>query len=573
MDIYKYSIDTIQNDKDRVTYLRETFEKMMRRLRRYIVCGELNVMSNPMVYVFEHIKDAIVEIITAFIPEEQREYLSSKKWHDIKWRKTLLDILVGLGYRPIILWLFLHTSYFHLENLDDQRRMLLENIELLKKFYPKSLYFQRIDDFYNAVRINLVYSLSYQNRNNRQIMESICKLYRTICPDLTYIGVPPKRPNTKPKENKIRVGFFSEFLTEDSSVLRDRLGTITKLPRSKFDVYYFSFMEKKNIKGKLSKFVHGKLKKFYIVLPEGDLQQARRMIVKKKLDVLVYCEIGMRVKPMLMAYSRLAPVQITTWGHSETSGIDTIDYFISSKYFETDYPNAKQHYSEKLICMNSLSTYYFKPSQLMIPPDFKFKTRKELELDPKVNLYGCIQSSFKINLQYEAILKSILDKDPNGYIMMSYYKPFCKSQMDRIYESFGEETFKRLIFYPALDVDVYLNLVKLMDVMLDPYPFGGCNTTFESLDFDVPVITMPTKFINGRFTFGLYRHMGFIDLVADSPQKYVDLAVKCATNKSFKQNMIKKIKANKEKLFQEQASVDEWSDVLEKMANGINMWG
>ena len=34
-------------------------------------------------FVFEHIKDAIVEIVTAFVPESNREYLSQKNWSDI----------------------------------------------------------------------------------------------------------------------------------------------------------------------------------------------------------------------------------------------------------------------------------------------------------------------------------------------------------------------------------------------------------------------------------------------------------------------------------------------------------
>ena len=42
----------------------------------------------------------------------------------------------------------------------------------------------------------------------------------------------------------------------------------------------------------------------------------------------------MLMRPFYLAFARLAPIQITTWGHSETSGIDTVDYFVSSKYFE-----------------------------------------------------------------------------------------------------------------------------------------------------------------------------------------------------------------------------------------------
>lgn len=590
LDIYEESIKNYPNIQHRQRHLNHMFRKIMRRMRRYVVCQELDIKKNAMTYVFEHIRDALIDIIATFIPKKNRDYLSEKKWNDIQWRKQLLDILIVLEYRPIILWFFLHTNYFHLEDFENQRIRIQENIELLKQYYPPQLYFNTIDDLYNAVpNTNLLFSLSYQNRSNKTILVNYCKLLRTICPDLNYSmntssiqtssiqssstqsssiennsshldGYYPK------SRNKIKICFFAEGLTCDSSVLRDRLGIITKLPRNKFDVYYMGFQKPEDIRGRLAKFVNQKMLKYYICLPDDDLLEARRIIEGHKFDILIYCEIGMRMRTMLLAYSRLAPIQINTWGHSETSGIDTIDYYISSSYFEMNPQQAQNNYSEKLICMNSLSTFYFQPSILQLEPNFKFQTREKMGLDPRINIYGCIQMSFKINRNYELMLKHILDKDPNGCIMMSTYKPFCKSQIDRIIETFGNN-INRLIFYPALSLDIYLNLVKISDVVLDPYPFGGCNTTYEAFEFDVPVVTAPTKYINGRFTFGLYKKMGFVDLVAESAVSYVNLAVKCATDKMFRKEMSQKIKKNKSKIFQEYASVVEWSEVLEKLAN------
>jgi predicted O-linked N-acetylglucosamine transferase (SPINDLY family) len=107
-----------------------------------------------------------------------------------------------------------------------------------------------------------------------------------------------------------------------------------------------------------------------------------------------------------------------------------------------------------------------------------------------------------------------------------------------------------------------MNLINLTDVILDPYPFGGCNTSFEAFDLDIPVVTMPTKYLNGRFTFGMYKKMGFIDMVADSPQSYIKLAVKTATDKTWRAMIKEKINKTKHLIFQEKASINEWSDFL-----------
>lgn len=563
MDLYQYVKDNV-DEKDQQNYIKQKFETCMKNLKRYVVCKEMNIVTNSMTYVFEHIRDSLIEVISTFIEPSKRDMLTQKKWDDIQYRKYLLDILIELGYRNIILWFFLYTNYYNHDDLDNQRKRLLENIELLSQFYPTRMYFQSADDLYWACPVtNLLFSISYQNRNNKTILEKYSTLMRKICPDLNYDIVNSKQHI---KNDKIRVLFISEFLTLDSSVLRDRMGIMVKLPRSKFEVFYAAYTEPDQITGNVSKHVYQVMGKNYIQLTD-EIGQNRKLISRHNFDIIVYCELGMRMKPYWLAYSRLAPVQITTWGHSETSGINTIDYYVSSKYFEHE--KAQNHYSEKLIMMDSLSTYYFPPSQILIN-NYQYKTKKDLGLDDTVNIYGCIQSSFKISKQFEMILYHILEKDKNGYILMSYYKPFCKSQMDRIYETFGEEKFRRLIFYPALDINNYLNLIKLMDIMLDPYPFGGCNTSYEAFDYNIPVVTLPTRFLNGRFTFGLYKKMGFIDMIATTADTYVKIAIKCVNDKVWRQSVINKIKDNKYSIFMEEDSVTSWTKMLEEKGNAIN---
>ena len=112
----------------------------------------------------------------------------------------------------------------------------------------------------------------------------------------------------------------------------------------------------------------------------------------------------MKLLPTLLAYSRIAPIQLTTWGHSETSGIDTIDYFISSEYFcgSLPYEEVQKQYSEKLILLKSLGTFilvlinYLLAIMMLIKKTIKnkqnqtkkvkkFKTREELGFKLKIH--------------------------------------------------------------------------------------------------------------------------------------------------------------------------------------------
>ena len=111
--------------------------------------------------------------------------------------------------------------------------------------------------------------------------------------------------------------------------------------------------------------------------PTTLLDNARMVLEKYDFDCIVYPDLGMKLLPTLLAYSRIALTQITTWGHSETSGIDTIDYFISSEYFEnmisTSSHLPQDNYTEKLILFKSLGTFYISPHKLFIENNQKYE--------------------------------------------------------------------------------------------------------------------------------------------------------------------------------------------------------
>ncbi len=565
---YQNAMKLYPNDSiERKKHLKLLFRKTMSMFRIWGKTDELNIQKESMTYVFEHIKPKIIKLLSFYVPPEEKEYVSKENWVDIKYRKKIFDILIDLEDKSMLFWMFFHFNYFYLENVDQQRKILMENIEIFYKYYPKSMFFNSIKELYGLCsQCNVLFSISYQNRNNKIILENYCKLLRKICPDLNYTSSfidnnPNFNSNNRNSNSKIKVAFFSEYLTSDSSVLRDRIGIITQLPKDKFDIYYLAFTNPENIKGQISKTLYNMFKSNYIRLPD-DLVDARKYIELQKFDIIVYCEIGMMMRPLYLSYSRLAPIQITTWGHSETSGISTIDYFVSSKYFEIEESRAQTHYSEKLYLMNSLSTYYYPPTKMLLPNNHVFKKRSEYGLNDKMTIYGCIQSSFKISEEFEKILDGILRADTNAVILMSTNKPFCKSQITRMLKLMGEKNLKRLIFFPALNISNYMNLIRLTDVILDPYPFGGCNTSFEAFDFNIPVVTMPTKYLNGRFTFGMYKKMGFIDMIADSPQNYIKIAIKAGTDKKWRDTVKEKINRTKVLIFQDKESISDWAKML-----------
>ena len=59
---------------------------------------------------------------------------------------------------------------------------------------------------------------------------------------------------------------------------------------------------------------------------------------------------------VMLAALWLAPIQCASWGHPDTTGLPTIDYFLSGELMEP--PDADEHYTERLVRLPNLAIYY-----------------------------------------------------------------------------------------------------------------------------------------------------------------------------------------------------------------------
>jgi protein O-GlcNAc transferase len=72
-----------------------------------------------------------------------------------------------------------------------------------------------------------------------------------------------------------------------------------------------------------------------------------------------------------------------------------------------------------------------------------------------------------------------------------------------------------------------------VDIALDTYPYQGTHTTLETLTMSVPVITLCGETYVRRASSALLMRLGLNDLVAPTPEVYVNLAVELAGKRSL----------------------------------------
>ena len=74
----------------------------------------------------------------------------------------------------------------------------------------------------------------------------------------------------------------------------------------------------------------------------------------------------------------------------------------------------------------------------------------------------------------------------------------------------------------------HLATYHAMDIALDTYPYHGTRTTCEALWMGVPVVTLAGTLHVSRVGVSLLTQVGLEELIATTPQEYVDKAVDLA---------------------------------------------
>ncbi len=232
----------------------------------------------------------------------------------------------------------------------------------------------------DAVGSSQPFFLPYQGDNDRELQATYGQL---ACRVLAESAPTPRLPPHPAPGARIRVGIVSGFFCAHTIFKLFLEGWLTRLDRKRFEVIGFhtgsvSDSETARAAQWCDRFVHG--------LPTeawgGEITAAAP-------HVLLYPEIGLDPLAGRLAAQRLARVQCVTWGHPETTGMPTLDYFLSSASMEP--AGAEAHYTESLVRLPHLGLYYVPDEQPLPPLD-----RASLGLDPAAPVYWSGQAVNKV---------------------------------------------------------------------------------------------------------------------------------------------------------------------------------
>ncbi len=387
-----------------------------------------------------------------------------------------------------------------------------------------------------------MFYLAYHGLNNAGLMAKYARLVEQACPALNYVA-PHCGKGSREGREKIRIGFASKFF-KSHTVGRFFRGILRHFDRQRFEIHAFMVASPQD---ELTHWIAAHVDGFHILA--GTLAEARMQVAAAELDILVYTDIGMESFSYYLAFSRLAPVQCVLYGHPDTTGIGTIDYFLSSAACEL--PEADAHYTESLVRLDkdATYTYYYRH------PSVAKKNRRDYGLGETAHLYTCAQSLFKLHPLMDEIFDEILDRDPQGRLLL--FNDMSAVRLDAMKRRLAARMrhFARVGFLPRMELPDFLQILSLSDAVLDSVHFCGGSTSFDSFSVDAPVVTLPGEFMRGRQTYGLYRRMGMMDLVAKDRADYVDKALLLGGDTAYREAMREKIRALSPAIYQDAGMV------------------
>ena len=405
------------------------------------------------------------------------------------------------------------------------------------------------------------FRLAYQEENNRDLLQRYGTLCGRIMSDWrAKQGLAPFA--SRDHAGVTRVGIVSAHFRQHSVWDAIVKGWFQQLDRERFALHAFYLgshvdEETRAAQSLAARFEQGR----------AGLRQWVDAIIEAQADILIYPEIGMDPMTVKLASLRLAPVQAASWGHPETSGLPTMDYYLSAEDLEPT--GAEAHYTERLVTLPHLGCFYLPPQVSVANPELA-----NVFPDSEIPLLLCPGIPLKYAPRHDRIFPEIARQLGRcRFVFFTHWAHGLSEKLRRrlaaAFSGAGLDFDQFAMFIPWQRKPAFYQLLKRADVFLDTIGFSGFNTALQAVECGLPVVTREGRFLRGRLASGILKRMGLPELVAQSEEAYVELAVRLARDTEYREHIRTRIEASRYVLFEDVAPIRALEDFL-RTATGRN---
>lgn len=322
-------------------------------------------------------------------------------------------------------------------------------------------------------------------------------------------------PNTREPDRPLRIGFVSpDFRQHSVSFFVESL--IERIDRKALQVLCYS-----NADGGDS--VTARLRKiadeFKVITVMSDAE-AGAAIVKDRVDILIDLAghtVGTRLGIFAM---RAAPIQMTYCGYPATTGVANIDVRIVDSH--TDPSGAESQCIERLVRLDPSFLCYRPPTDAPSPAPPPSVASGRVT-------FGSFNATSKLNDDVISLWSRVLQRVERSQLVLKAHSladPEFREYLHASFERRGIDR-SRVEFLPATKgLAEHLQTYSRVDIGLDPFPYHGTTTTCEAAHMGVPTVTLRGSMHHSRVGPALLNHWGLSDLVATTPEEYVEIAAR-----------------------------------------------
>ncbi len=412
-------------------------------------------------------------------------------------------------------------------------------------------------DAWQAVGAQQPFYLAYMAGNHAPALRH----YGALCAELMAtwarrVKVPA--PTARRAGERLRVGIVSGHVQGHSvwhALLR---GWVEHLDRQRFELHLFHTGHTSDPE---TRWATGQVESLQQGL--GDWTAWAKAVSDAQLDVVIYPEVGMDSATLRLASLRLARVQLAGWGHPLTTGLPTIDGYLSAEAFEP--AGAQQHYTETLHALPRLGCAYRPYGTRAQVPDVA-----EWDIAPSDRLLVAPGVAFKYGPGEDALWAEIARRcAPCKLLFFRGNDRHAARLEQRLRAAFlaAQVDFDAHVrFVPWLSQAVFFGVLQRADVFLDTVGFSGFNTAMQAVECGTPIVAWEGRFMRGRFASGILRALQLDEWIADSHAAYVDKVARLCAEPTLRDAVRKQIVERRGALHDDKASVQAFGELMEKLA-------
>ncbi len=223
-------------------------------------------------------------------------------------------------------------------------------------------------------------------------------------------------------------------------------------------------------------------------------------------------------------YYNPAPIQISWLGYLPTTGLREIHYKILDPYIFSE--KSEKDYSEKLIILPRIW------SDFAVEYANK-KPKASFTDDSEEIIFGCFVTLRKINDDVIKLWSKVLKQFPNTKIYFKAPELNDISIKKKLEDKFNNYEIKseRLILEKSSDYESYLKSYLKVHISLDPFPWNGVTTTFESIWMGVPVFCLKGDLPYSRCTYSINKNLKMDAWIAKNENDYLIKLDKILSNR------------------------------------------